>query len=181
MKLAAAEQIRSKHQLVAVSLGKYHYGDSRLKQLCELVHIPHFSSDSESDLKRIYDANARTSLFIIDTERYGARDEVNAAQLEVWLRSISGRRRVLLTLGADTSEILIERTIKHYARYGVDGLAITKYDQLDDATEFSRKLTERSSIPQYMTSHGQRIPQDLEVSGDFWTDYLLTTSTRYSP
>lgn len=160
-KLAA----RAEHEGGGVSLmttDTFRIGaEAQLRTYAELIGVPFEVAGSPSDLSsRLRHHPGRRTL--IDSAGRG-RDEGAIAELARYRAALGPRARVHLVLSATTKDEELRSELARYRPLAPDSLVMTKLDECDTLGNVANLLLDEATPPLAWTTHGQRVPEDLEL------------------
>ncbi len=160
-KLAA----RAEHEEGGVSLvttDTFRIGaEAQLRTYAELIGIPFDVAASPADLaSRVRQQAGRRTL--IDSAGRG-RDDGAIAELARYRAALGPRARVHLVLSATTKDEELRSELVRYRPLAPDSLVVTKLDECDTLGNVANLLLDQVSPPLAWTTHGQCVPEDLEL------------------
>lgn len=163
-KLAARFALRYGPKWVAlITTDSYRVGaHEQLQTFGRIMDVPVRVANCPAALRRALEAFSQRRLVLIDTAGISQRDIRFSEQVGL-IRSGAPAVKGYLVLSATTQTLGLEQAVAAFRGAKVDGCVITK---LDEATSLGSVLSAAAQhrIPLTYVSHGQRVPEDLELA-----------------
>lgn len=138
----------------------------QLARYADILECPLRVVKQPDELQRVLDElSAKARLILVDTTGRNPRAEDQVSALARFFPEGWGGRAVVgqtvLTVAASTRERDLFTTVDAFARLKYDLLCVTKTDETD-ALGMVYTLARRAARPLAWTTHGQRVPEDIE-------------------
>lgn len=137
-------------------------GHEQLRIYGKILGVMVYAVKDEADLKIALNELKNKHTILVDTVGVSQRDQMVTEQIAM-LSNASVNIKKLLCLNATSTGETLTDVIRAYKGRALDGCIITK---LDEAASIGNALDVviRERIKLYYTTHGQRVPEDIELA-----------------
>lgn len=154
-------------------------GHEQLRIYGKILGVMVYAVKDEADLKIALNELKNKHTILVDTVGVSQRDQMVTEQIAM-LSNTSVNIKKLLCLNATSTGETLTDVIRAYKGRALDGCIITK---LDEAASIGNALDVviRERIKLYYTTHGQRVPEDIQVANkeDLIARALTLTSSSW--
>jgi len=137
-------------------------GHEQLRIYGKILGVMVYAVKDEADLKIALNELKNKHTILVDTVGVSQRDQMVTEQIAM-LSNASVNIKKLLCLNATSTGETLTDVFRAYQGKGLDGCIVTK---LDEAASIGNALDVviRERIKLYYTTHGQRVPEDIELA-----------------
>jgi len=152
-------QYYSKDEIALVTVDTFRVGAvKQLQEFASLIGVDFYVCESADELMNKTKELSHKRLVLLDTAGKSQKDKLLHAQLRDYL---SGNIKNLLVLNAGTQLDVLENTIEEFKEFGINGLVLTKLDEVMKLGSAISAVCKHNVPVQYLTT-GQQVPQDIE-------------------
>jgi flagellar biosynthesis protein FlhF len=137
-------------------------GHEQLRIYGKILGVMVYAVKDEADLKIALNELKNKHTILVDTVGVSQRDQMVTEQIAM-LSNASVNIKKLLCLNATSTGETLTDVIRAYKGRALDGCIVTK---LDEAASIGNALDVviRERIKLYYTTHGQRVPEDIQIA-----------------
>lgn len=161
-KLAAEQTLTYRRSVGFITADTYRIAAvDQLRTYADILDVPLEVVFSPSELIRAYNRLADRDLLLMDTAGRNYRNELYVSEVNSLL-SAGERARTYLVLSMTHKYADMRLVASHFAKYGVDSLLLTKFDETDSYGAVLNLVQEFGFEISYITC-GQTVPDDIRV------------------
>ncbi len=161
-KLAAEQTLTYRRSVGFITADTYRIAAvDQLRTYADILDVPLEVVFSPSELIRAYNRLADRDLLLMDTAGRNYRNELFVSEVNSLL-SAGERARTYLVLSMTHKYADMRLVASHFAKYGVNSLLLTKFDETDSYGAVLNLVHEFGFEISYITC-GQTVPDDIRV------------------
>jgi flagellar biosynthesis protein FlhF len=172
-KLAADQVLNHKRKVGFITADTYRIAAvEQLRTYASILNAPIEVAMSPQDLSRAYDSMKELDIIFMDTAGRNFRNEMYVSELNTMLNS-SEQSETYLVLSMTMKYKDMKAVTENFSRIRIDRLLFSKMDETASYGSIVN-LIHQFSIPLSYFTHGQQVPNDIEVvKEDQFIDLLM--------
>jgi len=172
VKLAVMTKLSYNANVLIVSADTYKVGGSeQLQTFASIAGIPFQSVFSPEDLRGLISKELNYDFIFIDTIGVSPKSKEQLNSLSEFVNA-SKPEHIFLVQSATSSYNNFKFVLKTFLKFGINGLILTKVDEIDTISPLVNFLTSIDLPIAYITN-GQKIPQDIELATKSYLGKIL--------
>lgn len=172
VKMAVMTKISYNSNVLIVSADTYKVGGSeQLQTFASIAGIPYIAVYSPNELKGLLSKESSYDYIFIDTVGVSPRIKEHYDNLDDMVKN-SKPDNIFLVQSATSSTNNFKFVLRYFLKFGINGLILTKVDEVDSIAPLVGYLTS-IDLPLAYITNGQRIPQDIELASKSFLSKIL--------
>jgi flagellar biosynthesis protein FlhF len=162
-KLAANYRLKEKRRVGLITVDTYRIAAvEQLRTYADIIDLPMQVVSTPREMREAVNRMDDLDLILLDTAGRSPKDEVRIQELRAFLTEADADE-VHLVLSSVAGGRVLEQTAERFAAVGTTAMILTKLDESSGLGNIL-PLVRTSKLPLSYLTHGQNVPDDIEVA-----------------